>query len=47
MAFGNNISLGMIIGGAVGASFASAINSASSKIDVFKKRLKKREASSR
>ncbi|PTQ70858.1 minor tail protein [Nitrosomonas oligotropha] len=41
MAFGNNISLGMIIGGAVGASFASAINSASSKIDVFKKKAEK------
>lgn len=41
MAFGNNIGLGMIIGGAVGASFASAINSASSKIDVFKKKAEK------
>lgn len=41
MAFGNNISLGMIIGGAVGASFASAVNSASSKIDAFKKKAEK------
>ena len=41
MAFGNNISLGMIIGGAVGASFSSPINSASSKIDVFKKKAEK------
>lgn len=41
MAFGNNIGLGMIIGGAVGASFAGAINSASSKIDVFKKKAEK------
>lgn len=41
MAFGNNISLGMIIGGAVGASFASAIGSASSKIDIFRKKAEK------
>lgn len=37
MAFGNNISLGMIIGGAVAASFNSAIGSATSKIGYFKK----------
>ncbi|SDX24479.1 phage tail tape measure protein [Nitrosomonas oligotropha] len=37
MAFGNNISLGMIIGGAVAASFSSAIGSATSKIGYFKK----------
>lgn len=41
MAFGNNISLGMIIGGAVGASFASALGSASSKINVFQQRAQK------
>lgn len=37
MAFGNNISLGMIIGGAVAASFSRAIGSATSKIGYFKK----------
>lgn len=37
MAFGNNIGLGMIIGGAVAASFNSAIGSATSKIGYFKK----------
>ncbi|QOJ19935.1 MAG: phage tail tape measure protein [Gammaproteobacteria bacterium] len=37
MAFGNNISLGMIIGGAVATSFSRAIGSATSKIGYFKK----------
>jgi hypothetical protein len=37
MAFSSNISLGMIIGGTVGASFAGAVNSASTKIKDFQK----------
>lgn len=37
MAFSNNINLGMIIGGAVGASFSKAIGSATSQIGYFKK----------
>lgn len=41
MAFSNNIGLGMIIGGAVGASFSGALRSASSKIDSFKKEAEK------
>lgn len=41
MAFSNNIGLGMIIGGAVGASFSGALRSASLKIDSFKKEAEK------
>jgi predicted TIM-barrel enzyme len=33
----NNLAIGMVIGGAIGASFGKAISDCSAKIDIFKK----------